>query len=260
MSDSKESFANSLEEYLRDIERPWGKLFYDLSWDQIDEHLEQDTKTTLDVGCGFGLSSVRMSEKGHQVTGLDITPEMLAVAKQKAEEKHQEITFLLGKIEETDQLLAGKQFDWVLCHNVLEYLEQPEHTIQKLSGLLTSNGHVSIIAHNPAAKVFKKAILNQEFKKARESIHQKKEYNPLIRTYLTQYSFDTLAHWLSEAGLEIVGHYGIRCIYDYIVGDQYTKNPEWYQQAFLLEKEVGSLSPYRDIASFTHIIAQKKSV
>ncbi|WP_100523516.1 class I SAM-dependent methyltransferase [Mycobacteroides abscessus] len=97
-----------------------------------------------------------------------------------AAEKKQTITFIQGQIENVEELLKGKTFDWIICHNVLGYLEQPEKALEKLCSLLNPRGCISIITHNPVAKVLKKAIVEMDFSRAKEMINKEKEFNTLI--------------------------------------------------------------------------------
>lgn len=64
---------------------------YDLECDEVDEELqliEEWARKTggplLDVACGTGRTALRLAAKGYQVTGVDITPEMVALGHKKA--------------------------------------------------------------------------------------------------------------------------------------------------------------------------------
>jgi S-adenosylmethionine-dependent methyltransferase len=259
MSSIIQSFSKSLPTYLKDVEEPWGKLFYDLTWYHIDNHIKKPTQTILDVGCGFGHSAIRMAEQGHVVTGMDITPDMIQMARQRAEGRGLTVTFFEGEVEELNSSTDNHTFDWILCHNLLEYLSYPRDTLQQLSEMINPTGSLSLIVHNPAAKVLKKGILELDFAQAQKNLHQMTFFNPLIGTELTQYPLNTLKEWLEENSLELQAYYGVRSIFDYIVGEEYKMNKDWYENILSLEKEVTDLSPYRDIAQFTHIIAKKVS-
>lgn len=51
-------------------------------------------KRVLDLACGTGSSTLALGEKGYEVTGLDLSPQMLGVAREKAREKKREIPFI----------------------------------------------------------------------------------------------------------------------------------------------------------------------
>jgi SAM-dependent methyltransferase len=50
----------------------------------------------LDLACGTGRMALRMAELGYQVTGVDITPEMISWARQKAEQRKLSIEWIVA--------------------------------------------------------------------------------------------------------------------------------------------------------------------
>lgn len=54
----------------------------------LRKHLTKKVPEILDIGCGTGGHSLYFAQQGYSVTGIDISEEMLSIAKQKAEQKH----------------------------------------------------------------------------------------------------------------------------------------------------------------------------
>jgi S-adenosylmethionine-dependent methyltransferase len=255
-----EAFTNSLPEYLRDIETPSGKLFYSITWNQIEDYINKGKSLKiLDVGCGFGLTCIWLSELGHQVTGIDITPEMIDTAKQKAEEKGQNITFLKGDIESLEHTLQCETFDFIICHNVLGYIENPIDILEKLRSLLKKDGYISIINHNPASKVLRKALVEGDLMQARESIGKEKEYNTLIGAVVYQYGTETYYKWFNLLKFQLTEHYGVRCVFDYLHEKSIVQHDHQLNDLLELELELGKMKPYKDIAFFSHFVIQKNT-
>lgn len=249
--DTTTAFSESIDSYLNYTRMPWGRLFYRSAWEQIDCYLTGEGQFILDIGCGFGISSKEYSGKGHRVTAVEPTPGMVAIAAKEASN----VRYLGDSFERVAGSLGT--FDWIFCHNVLEYTEDPEQFLQLIGGCQHVNGYLSLIAHNPAAKVMKKAIITKDPDSALASLCSNKEYSGLIQTEFTVYPYEQLAGWLKGAGYEIEGHFGIHNLYGYIADNELKQDGDWHNRMMSLELELGKHSPYRDIAIFTHIIAKK---
>jgi 2-polyprenyl-3-methyl-5-hydroxy-6-metoxy-1,4-benzoquinol methylase len=68
--------------------------FIDQSVDWINNQLFEQSATILDLGCGPGLYTMRLSQKGHYVTGIDFSENSIAYAKNEAFLQQQNINYL----------------------------------------------------------------------------------------------------------------------------------------------------------------------
>ena len=91
----------------------------------------------LDVACGTGVLFPDYLQRGAQVTGIDISPEMVKVA----QGKFPEITVLCGDVEETE---FDRLFDCIMVYNAFPHFPDPAKLIQRLAKLLKPGGKVSI--------------------------------------------------------------------------------------------------------------------
>jgi 2-polyprenyl-6-hydroxyphenyl methylase / 3-demethylubiquinone-9 3-methyltransferase len=131
--------------YIREqIDRHW----------QIDEHLRQplDGKTALDVGCGAGLLAEPLARLGANVTGIDATPEVIAVAREHAAAMGLEIDYRAGDV----QGLQG-QFDLVTCLEVIEHVADPATFLKALAARLAPGG--LLILSTPNATGWSKLLM-----------------------------------------------------------------------------------------------------
>jgi 2-polyprenyl-6-hydroxyphenyl methylase/3-demethylubiquinone-9 3-methyltransferase len=111
--------------------------------DQIDQHWQCDEcgrapltgKTALDVGCGAGLLAEPLARLGAKVTGLDASPEVIAVARQHASAVGLDIDYRVGDVQE----LQG-QFDLVTCMEVIEHVADPAAFLKALTKRLAAGG------------------------------------------------------------------------------------------------------------------------
>lgn len=92
----------------------------------------------LDVACGTGvLFPDYLERKVGSLTGIDISPEMVKIAR----EKFPQIEVLCGDVEEVE---FDKKFDCIVVYNAFPHFPNPEHLIQVLSDLLKPDGTLTI--------------------------------------------------------------------------------------------------------------------
>src|SRR6478752_3185261 len=96
-----------------------------------------------DIGCGTGSLSVLLARAGHQVHGIDFSPEMLALATDKARGLDPEPEFSLG--DASSPPLAAGAFDAVLCRHVLWALPDPATALAAWIRLLAPGGRLVLI-------------------------------------------------------------------------------------------------------------------
>ena len=94
----------------------------------------------LDVGCGTGFLSLLFAEMGCAVTGIDMAPDMLALARSKAEAAGLAIAFLDGDAE--DPPFDPESFDLIVCRHVVWTLPDPEAAFRNWRRILAPDGRV----------------------------------------------------------------------------------------------------------------------
>lgn len=89
---------------------------YDKWTDFSLRHLPKshERKKLLELACGTGIQSVRFAQAGFDVTGLDLSQDMLDIAESRAKTAKQKINFLQGNMLYLNQ--AGK-YDFVTCYS-----------------------------------------------------------------------------------------------------------------------------------------------
>lgn len=92
-----------------------------------------------DLGCGTGTLSLLLAEEGYDVTGVDVSPEMLARARRKAPA----VDFLEG--DAADPPLPQGGFDVVLSRHVLWAVPDPGRAFGRWAGLLAPGGRVVLV-------------------------------------------------------------------------------------------------------------------
>jgi 2-polyprenyl-6-hydroxyphenyl methylase/3-demethylubiquinone-9 3-methyltransferase len=117
------------------------RLKYVRDW--IDQHWQCDEcsrtpldgKTALDVGCGAGLLCEPLARLGAKVTGMDASPEVIAVAREHAAAMSLDIDYRAGDVQQ----LEG-QFDLITSLEVIEHVAEPASFMKALAKRLAPGG------------------------------------------------------------------------------------------------------------------------
>lgn len=134
----------------------WSKL-YDHEKNPLitveEPYVDQILKTlphsrVLDAGTGTGRYALKLARNGAHVTAIDISPEMLAVAKNVAQKKGLEIDFLFASLEESIPLDEDK-FDLVVCALTLTHIPNMHNVMQEFYRVLKKEGHLLITDFHP---------------------------------------------------------------------------------------------------------------
>ena len=133
-----------------------------LRLDYIDRHARLAGKTVLDVGCGGGILSESMAERGAHVTGIDLGDKALKVAKLHLLESGNRVNYRKIAVE----ALASEQphhYDVVTCMEMLEHVPNPASTVRSCAELVKPGGWVffSTINRNPKSYLF--AVIGAEY-------------------------------------------------------------------------------------------------
>lgn len=133
-----------------------------LRLDYIDAHSGLNGKTVLDIGCGGGILSESMSERGATVTGVDMGEAPLSVAKLHALESGANVNYRRISAEDLAEQKPA-HYDVITCMELLEHVPDPAQTVDACATLVKPGGKVffSTINRNPKAWLF--AIVGAEY-------------------------------------------------------------------------------------------------
>jgi len=193
--------------------------------------LEQTGLKVLDAGGGLGQISCWLARKGHQVILAEPATEMLAYSAKRLERYR--VATLNASIQQlAEQLPANQQsFDLIVCHAVLEWLQEPKATLQQLLTHLAPEGHLSLMFFNADALLLAN-ILRGNWQRVLEKGLEGKGKGKRL-TPISPLQPNEVIRWLETAGFEINGITGIRVFNDYLR----LKRPPEATQARLVEIE-----------------------
>ena len=131
-----------------------------LQW--IDDRCGLAGKRVLDVGCGGGLLSEGMCEKGATVTGIDLSDKALSVARLHLLESGHQVDYRKIAAEELAAECAGS-YDVVTCMEMLEHVPDPASVVKACAELVKPGGWVFFSTLNRNPKSFLFAIVGAEY-------------------------------------------------------------------------------------------------
>jgi S-adenosylmethionine-dependent methyltransferase len=216
--------------------------------------------TALDVGGGSGGFAVPLAEMGLAVTVVDASVDALATLQRRADEAGvaARVTAVQGDADLLPEVVRSTAFDLVLCHSVLEVVDDAAVTTGILAGALRPGGCASVLVANRAATVLARALGGHIADAHRALIDPAGRWSD---TDGVRRRFDTatLTALLQAAGLAVEQLHGIRVVADLVPGALLDGAPGAADSLRDLEVAASALPPYRDIASQLHALARRTS-
>jgi S-adenosylmethionine-dependent methyltransferase len=147
-----------------DVERKRGglsTLVYDTLGEVLAARAAESGRAALDVvdvGAGTGGYAVRVAALGHHVTVVDPSPDALTAANWRATELGVTLTAIQGEAADLPAMVGEDAADLVVCHNVLEYVEDPAAAMASIARVLRPGGTVSVLAANVVGAILQRAL------------------------------------------------------------------------------------------------------
>jgi 2-polyprenyl-6-hydroxyphenyl methylase/3-demethylubiquinone-9 3-methyltransferase len=133
-----------------------------LRLDWIDQHAQLAGKRVIDVGCGGGILSESMADKGAEVTGIDLGEKALKVAKLHLLESGAQVDYRLVAVEELAKQQSG-HYDVVTCMEMLEHVPEPASVVRACAELVKPGGDLFFSTLNRNVKSYLYAIVGAEY-------------------------------------------------------------------------------------------------
>lgn len=217
---------------------------------QLDEVVTAPSRV-LDVGCGQGTQALRLARLGHTVTGLDLSPDLLARFRSSLDDEPEEVRRRVTLVEGPGESAAELgEYDVVLCHGVLMYLESDDAMLAALAGALAPGGRLSLLVRNGLALAMRPGLLGDWA-----------EVGPALSSdgYTNRLGLTARAHTpaqLDEAcgalGLRRTRWWGVRVFSDHLPGD--APPGDDIDERVAAELAVSEVDPYRQVAALTHLV------
>lgn len=219
--------------------------------------LKGDGLAVVDAGGGQGQFALDLAAAGHRVWLTDVSAEMLGLAREQVAARGlgarvQALQLPLQALDSDPRIPSA---DLLLCHAVLEWLEQPQQALMHLAQCLVPGGYLSLTFYNRRALEFR-LLQRGSLRQLDRNRHSGywgghpgglTPQNPLLPEHVMG--------WIEQAGLSLVAHSGIRCFHDFMTPEMRDKLPP----AAIVEKELeySRVDPYRQLARYVHLLCRR---
>ena len=242
-------------------------------WTQI-EKFNGDTlygKKILDFGSGLGVTADYFAAR-NDVTAIE--PDSESVATRFSEHDYLQLVGSLDALKklptassEHDYLqlvgsldalkkLPTASFDFIICHNVLEYVEDKSAIMCELLRLLKVSGTLSIVKHNRPGRVMQMVILLDDFEQANALLDGNNGVTSKFGA-IDYYDDADFSEWTPELSLQKT--FGMRTFWDLQQDQTQHDDPAWQEKMLDIESRVAELPSFQAIAFFHHLLFQKTS-
>ena len=221
----------------------WEYLQKRMTWDQLGQVRGRRVR---DFGCGNGATAAHLAALGNEVVAADPAPPP------PGERFSGDVLSLEGSLEALEGL---EDFDLILCHNVLEYVEDKPTLVRALADRLKSGGTLSLVKHNRPGRVMQMAVLLNAFDRAKALLDGADDGQAEAYGAIRYYEDGDVTRWATELRLEKT--LGQRTFWDLQQNQDIQRDSRWREEMLELEHRVSQRSEYRSIAFFHHLFFVK---
>jgi 2-polyprenyl-3-methyl-5-hydroxy-6-metoxy-1,4-benzoquinol methylase len=242
-----------------------GSMLWELLRAVISDRVAETGRQALDivdVGGGTGGLAVPLAALGHHVTVVDPSPDALAAAQRRAAEAGARLISVQGDAASLDSVAGAAAADLVICHNVLEYVEEPADAMGAIARVLRPSAIVSVLASNAVAAVLHRALAGR-FAEARALLAGTvpgggpEWSSPRGTTTPRRFTLPELTALITGAGLRAGQAHGLQIFGGLVPGALLDGDAATAEALRALEEAAASTPPLRDIAAQLHVLGHR---
>jgi SAM-dependent methyltransferase len=223
-------------------------------WDAVRDLLPAGPADVLDLGGGTGGLAVPVAALGHRVTVIDPSPDALAALARRAAESglEDQVRALQGDADD----LGVEGFDVVLCHGVLERVDDPARALAGVARALRPGGRLSLLLAQRSAAVVA-AALSGHLARAQALLDDPDgrwgEHDSLTR----RFDRADVVDLVRRSGLEVEDVHGLRPLGDLVSGQLLESDPAARDRMRELDRRLASGPEYAGLAAALHVLARR---
>ncbi len=229
-------------------------------WDALRPALEGDPLDVLDIGGGTGGLAVRVAELGHRVTVVDPSPDALASLDRRARELGVAVRGEQGDLSTLLDVTGPSSVDVVLCHGVLEVVDDPAAALETLRRVLRPGGTLSLLVGQRHAAVVARAMAGH-FAQALALLDAPGGSTASAGRDTgagrsgRRFTDTEITGLLEAAGFRVGTVHGIRVFADLVPGSLLDLEPGATAALVDLERAVSERPEFRPLAAQLHVLA-----
>jgi S-adenosylmethionine-dependent methyltransferase len=229
-------------------------------WDALQEVLAGGAEgsgpseaSVLDIGGGTGGFAVRVAELGHRVVVVDPSPDALAILARRADESGvaDRVHGIQGDVASLPDLVHTGSADVVLCHGVLEIVDDPAAALHTLAGVLRPTGMLSLLVAQRHAAVLTRAMAGH-FGQARALLDE-----PAAGAATRRFTVAEVDELLGGSGFEPTAMHAVRVFVDLVPSSLVDLEPGAAQALVELEQAVADRPEYLPLGTQLHVLARR---
>ncbi|MET7700173.1 methyltransferase [Streptomyces sp. NPDC005485] len=244
--------------------RPRASLRTAVVWEVLQGALDRRIKATgresldvLDTGGGSGNFAVPVARLGHRVTVVDPSPNALFALERRAAEAGvaDRVKGVQGDAHGLFDVVERGGYDAVLCHGVLEYVDDPAEGVRNVVDALRPDGVLSLLAAGLGGAVLARALAGH-FKEARQALDDPDgrwgEGDPVPH----RFTAEQLTALVEGAGLRVGAVHGVRVFADLVPGVLVDTEPGALDALLKLEAAAAELAAFHSVATQLHVLGE----
>ena len=235
-------------------------------WDVLQDALDRRVKATgrqtldvLDTGGGSGNFAVPVAGLGHRVTVVDPSPNALFALERRAAEAGvaDRVRGVQGDAGGLFDVVERGGYDAVLCHGVLEYVDDPAEGVRNVVAALRADGVLSLLAAGLGGAVLARALAGH-FTEARQALDDPDGRwgtgDPVPR----RFTAEQLTGLVEAAGLRIGAVHGVRVFADLVPGVLVDTEPGAMDALLKLEAAAAEHAAFHSVATQLHVLGETR--
>ena len=246
--------------------RPRASLRTAVVWEVLQDALDRRVKATgrqaldiLDAGGGSGNFAVPLARLGHRVTVVDPSPNALFALERRAAEADvaDRVQGVQGDAHGLFDVVERGGYDVVLCHGVLEHVDDPAEGVRNVVAALRAEGVLSLLAAGLGGAVLARALAGH-FKEAKQALEDPDgrwgQGDPMPRRFTTE----QLTGLVEGAGLRVGAVHGVRVFADLVPGVLVDTEPGALEALLKLEEAAAELPAFHSVATQLHVLGETR--